>query len=64
MKTETNDDNRSPLTAETINQVYQDALADPSLLSTLNVDELLSTLETNKNDYLENKTLNGILFKS
>jgi hypothetical protein len=57
---ETRDDIHSPLTAETINQVYQDALADPSLLSTLNVDELLSTLETNKNDYLENKTLNGI----
>ncbi len=60
MNMETDDDNRRPLTAETINQVYQDALADPSLLSTLNVDELLSTLETNKNDYLENKTLNGI----
>ena len=60
MNMETRDDIHSPLTAETINQVYQDALADPSLLSTLNVDELLSTLETNKNDYLENKTLNGI----
>jgi hypothetical protein len=60
MNMETYNDNRTSLTAETINQVYQDALADPSLLSTLNVDELLSTLETNKNDYLENKTLNGI----
>ena len=57
---ETCHDIHSPLTAETINQVYQDALVDPSLLSTLDVDELLSTLETNKNDYLENKTLNGI----
>lgn len=57
---ETSSNTHTQLTAETINQVYQDALADPSLLSTLNVDELLNTLETNKNDYLENKTLNGI----
>lgn len=60
MSMETSANRHTQLTAETINQVYQDALADPSLLSTLDVDELLSTLETNKNDYLENKTLNGI----
>jgi len=60
MNTEHRDDIHTQLTAETINQLYQDALTDPSLLSTLDVDELLSTLETNKNDYLENKTLNGI----
>ena len=60
MNTEHRDDIHTQLTAETINQLYQDALTDPSLLSTLDVDQLLSTLETNKNDYLENKTLNGI----
>ena len=54
------DNNNGILTAETINQLYTEALADPSLLSTLDVDNLLDTLETNSNDYLENKTLDGI----
>jgi hypothetical protein len=48
------------LTSEMINQVYDDAMKDPSLLSSLNIDELLDTLENDKNDYLENKTLSGI----
>ena len=49
-----------PITADTINKLYNDALTDPSLLSSIDVDKLLDTLETNKNDYLENKTLNTI----
>lgn len=53
-------ENHTRLTADDINKVYQDALIDPSLLSLINVDELLNTLETNRTDYLENKTLNGI----
>lgn len=53
-------ENEKQLTADDINQVYQDALRDPSLLSSMNVDELLDSLETSKNDYLENKTLNSI----
>jgi len=48
------------ITADTINKLYNDALTDPSLLSTIDIDELLDTLETNKTDYLENKTLNVI----
>jgi NDP-sugar pyrophosphorylase family protein len=50
----------SELTADTIEQVYRDAINDPSLLSGLDVDELLDTLENETNDYLENKTLDGI----
>ena len=48
------------LTPEMINLVYEDAMKDPSLLSSLNVDELIDTLENDKNDYLENKTLKKI----
>ena len=53
-------ENPSELTADTIEQVYRDAINDPSLLSGLDVDELLDTLENETNDYLENKTLDGI----
>ena len=60
MNTVETNNNDVILTAETINHIYNDALLDPSLLSSLDVDKLLDTLETNSNDYLENKTLNGI----
>ena len=53
-------ENPSELTADTIEQVYKDAINDPTLLSSLDVDELLDTLENETNDYLENKTLDGI----
>ena len=53
-------ENPNELTADTIEQVYRDAINDPSLLSGLDVDELLDTLENETNDYLENKTLDGI----
>jgi len=53
-------ENMSEITADTIEQVYRDAINDPSLLSGLDVDELLDTLENETNDYLENKTLDGI----
>jgi hypothetical protein len=53
-------ENPSELTADTIEQVYKEAINDPTLLSTLDVDELLDTLENETNDYLENKTLDGI----
>jgi hypothetical protein len=48
------------INSDTINNVYEEALKDPSLLSQLDVDELLNSLEDNNNDYLENKSLNGI----
>lgn len=40
-----------------IEEIYKNALKDPSLMSTLDVDQLLEELENDKNSYLENKTL-------
>ena len=48
------------LTADTINNVYNEAIKDPSLLASLDVEQLLNTLENENNDYLEDKTLKGI----
>jgi hypothetical protein len=53
-------ENPNELTANTIEQVYKDAINDPTLLSSLDIDDLLDTLENETNDYLENKTLDGI----
>ena len=53
-------DNIMELTADTINDVYNEAIKDPSLLASLDVEQLLSTLENENNDYLEDKTLKGI----
>lgn len=53
-------DNTIKLTVDTINDVYEEALKDPSLLASLDVDDLLNSLENENNDYLENKTLKGI----
>jgi hypothetical protein len=39
-----------------IRQIYEDALNDPELLATLDIDSILDTLESNHNDYLENLT--------
>lgn len=43
-----------------INQLFEDALKDPSLFSTIDIDNLLSKIETDKHDYLENKTTASI----
>lgn len=43
-----------------INQIFEDALTDPSLLSTLDIDNLLKSIENTKNDYLDNKTTSDI----
>src|SRR6056300_478555 len=43
-----------------INQIFEDALNDPSLLSTLDIDNLLESIETTKNDYLDNKTTSDV----
>ena len=42
-----------------ISQLFQNARADTNLLSQIDVNELLSTLD-DKNDHLENKTLDDI----
>ena len=39
-----------------IHNIYENAKKDPSLFSTLDIDKILSSVENEKNDYLENKT--------
>jgi hypothetical protein len=43
-----------------IQQLFQDAQNDPSLLSTIDINDLLNSLENKNNDYLIDKTLNDI----
>ena len=57
---ETNTKTTTNITADTINEIYNDAINDPDLLSSIDVDELLDSLETTNNDYLEHKTLDSI----
>lgn len=40
-----------------ISDIYHDAMADPTLLSMIDVDKLLEKIEGEENHYLENKTL-------
>jgi hypothetical protein len=43
-----------------IREIYENALKDPTLLSSLNINDLLDTLENDSNSYLQNKTLKSI----
>jgi hypothetical protein len=43
-----------------IDQLFKDAQNDSSLLSKIDINELLNSLENKNNDYLENKTLTDI----
>lgn len=43
-----------------ISQLLEEARADPTLLSQINVEELLDSIESVKNDFLENQTLDSI----
>jgi len=43
-----------------IDKIFEDAINDPSLLSTIDIDNLLNSIESTKNDYLENKTMSEI----
>jgi hypothetical protein len=40
-----------------IKEIYENALTDPTLFSTIDVDALLEKIESQDNNYLENKTL-------
>lgn len=42
---------------EDLQEIYKNALKDPSLMSTLDIDKLLEEFDTDKNAYLENKTM-------
>jgi hypothetical protein len=43
-----------------INKMFEEAIKDPSLFSTIDIENLLNALETDKNDYLESKTMQSI----
>tara|TARA_B100001093_G_scaffold443959_1_gene446634 strand:+ start:927 stop:1406 length:480 start_codon:yes stop_codon:yes gene_type:complete len=43
-----------------INELFKQAKNDPSLLSNINIDELLNDTDDVKNDYLQNKTIDNI----
>jgi hypothetical protein len=43
-----------------INELFERAMSDPTLLSNIDVQKMLDGLETDKNDYLENKTIDSI----
>ena len=42
-----------------VNEIFENAMKDPSLFSTIDIENLLNSLENEKNDYLENKITNG-----
>jgi len=43
-----------------IHEIFENARKDPTLFSTMNIEELLNSIENDKNDYLENKTMEDI----
>jgi hypothetical protein len=43
-----------------IDKIFEDAINDPSLLSTIDIETLLNSIESTKNDYLDNKTMSEI----
>ena len=43
-----------------IDEIFENAMKDPSLFSTLDIENLLDSIENTKNDYLENKTTESI----
>jgi hypothetical protein len=40
-----------------INQLFENAMKDPTLFSTLDINNLLNSIENDKNDYLQNKSM-------
>jgi hypothetical protein len=48
------------MTSINIQKIYEDALTDPTLLANIDINEILDTLENDKNDYLENLTFEKI----
>jgi hypothetical protein len=50
----------NPDTNINIEEIFKQAQEDPTLFSTIDIDQLLNALEKDSTDYLENKTLNSI----
>jgi hypothetical protein len=44
-----------------INNLFEEAIKDPTLLSTIDIEKLLDSLENERNDYLENKTIESVI---
>ena len=47
-------------TSINVNEIFESAIKDPSLFSTLDINNLLESIENEKNDYLENKTMQTV----
>jgi hypothetical protein len=43
-----------------INELFENAMRDPELFSTIDINKLLETIENDKSDYLEKKTMKKI----
>lgn len=43
-----------------VKEIFEQALKDPSLTSNLDIEKLVESLEDERNDYLENKTMQEI----
>uniref|UniRef100_A0A6C0L6R2 Uncharacterized protein n=1 Tax=viral metagenome TaxID=1070528 RepID=A0A6C0L6R2_9ZZZZ len=40
-----------------VNELFENAMKDPTLFSTMDVEKLLESIENDKNDYLQNKSM-------
>ena len=45
---------------KSINEIFKDALTDPDLAAAINIDDLMAAIENDKNEHLDNKTLDHI----
>lgn len=43
-----------------VNEIFENARKDPTLFSTMDIQNILDSIENEKNDYLENKTLSTV----
>lgn len=43
-----------------VNEIFENAMNDPTLFSTLDIENLLDSIQNVKNDYLENKTMKDV----
>jgi hypothetical protein len=48
------------MSKQSINEIFQDALTDPDLAAVINIDDLVTAIENDKNEHLDNKTLEHI----
>uniref|UniRef100_A0A6C0D554 Uncharacterized protein n=1 Tax=viral metagenome TaxID=1070528 RepID=A0A6C0D554_9ZZZZ len=48
------------MNSDEINEIFERAKKDPTLFSTMDIENLLETIENEKHDYLENRTMTDI----